>query len=723
MELKGSTASSRKGTIGDPVAKTVSAQYSFRALLLYFLRLGTFGFGGPIALAGRMEKDLVATRGWISRQDYIEGLAFSQLSPGPLAAQLAMYLGWARGGRVGALLMSGAFVLPSFTMALGLAAVYVHFGQLAWIQEMFHGIGAAVIAIIAQSAIRTYYRRFAGNPQVKVFVQGVTAAPVGAIAGAALALGRRSLVDLTTVLIAIATFLALGWVKKAPEPVLILMAGLAGLAFRRSLAMPFKQYASISQIERSVKLADEYETDSAGGIPVRTPINAALLLMFARASGLAQQPPLTINQAVQQALDSYPAVRSALEQVSAAAAGINLARTAYLPGANVLGQMNRATHNNVFGQLLPQSVIPSMTGPALGTDTFGSVWATATGTLVSWEPFDFGLRKANVDLAFSAREQQRAQVNVTKLQVAVAAADAFFTILAARQTVTAAGAGVERAKVLNQAVEALVNNQLRPGADASRTRAELALAQTQLIQAEEAVDIGRAALGQLLGVRPQTIAIESGPLLQLPSEEQIRPFAPANHPASIAQNLAVEEIISRERVLDRSYFPRFELQGAVFGRATGIRPNGETKGVASGLGPDTGNWAVGMTVTFPVFEIASIRARKKEEFYNERAERARYEQTLRDLTGQMEEALAALAGARRVAQNTPIELDAARIGDQQANARYRSGLTNIVEVAEAERILTQAEIDDALAKLGVWRALLAVAAANGDLQPFLRQAQ
>lgn len=449
--------------------------------------------------------------------------------------------------------------------------------------------------------------------------------------------------------------------------------------------------------------------------------NTATVFFLARVCGLAQQPPLTINQAVQQALERYPALRASLEQVSAAAAGINLARTAYLPRADFLGQVNRATYNNVFGQLLPQSVIPSMSGPALGTNTFRSVWGTAVGTLVSWEPFDFGLRQANVDLAFSVREQQHAQVNVTKLQVAAAAADAFFTILAARQTVTAAGAGVERAKVLNQAVEALVNNQLRPGADASRTRAELALAQTQLIQAEEAVDIGRAALAQLLGNRPQTIAIESGPLLQLPSEEQIMPFTPADHPASIALNLTIEEIMSREKVLDRSYFPRFELQGAVFGRATGTRPNGETKGAASGLGPNTGNWALGMTVTFPVFDIASIRARKREEIYNERAERSRYEQTLQDLTGQMEKARSALAGARRVAQNTPIELEAARVSELQANARYRSGLGTIVEVAETERILTQAEIDDALARLSVWRALLEVAVANGDLQPFLQQ--
>jgi chromate transporter len=376
---------------------------SLKDFLVYFLRLGTLGFGGPIALAARMEKDLVEERNWISRQDYLEGLAFSQLSPGPLAAQLAMYLGWVRGGRLGAAVISATFILPSLLMALSLAAAYVFFGQLSWIQEMFYGIGAAVIAIITQSAYRLsrkmigkdpflwtlfaiiaittvwtgseivwlfvlcgfislvakatptfltkplapsfaggfswlfsgaqeaaasgvlltlflfflkagafvfgsglaivpflyggvvtrfhwlterqfldaiavamitpgpvvitaafigylvaglvggaaaavavfappflivifaapYYRRFACNPQVKAFVQGVTAAAVGAIAGAAVILGRRALVDVTTVIIAVATFVALRWTKKVPEPVVILVAGLAGLALRR----------------------------------------------------------------------------------------------------------------------------------------------------------------------------------------------------------------------------------------------------------------------------------------------------------------------------------------------------------------------------------------------------------------------------------------------------------------------------------------------------------
>jgi len=118
-------------------------------LAFYFLRLGTLGFGGPIALAGHMQKDLVDERHWFSNQDYLEGLAFSQLSPGPLAAQLGL-----RAGTLGATTVGIAFILPSFLMVLALAALYVHFGSLSWIQGMFYGIGAAVIAIIVRSAIK-----------------------------------------------------------------------------------------------------------------------------------------------------------------------------------------------------------------------------------------------------------------------------------------------------------------------------------------------------------------------------------------------------------------------------------------------------------------------------------------------------------------------------------------------------------------------------------------
>ncbi len=120
----------------------------------YFLWLGTVGFGGPIALAGRMQQDLVDGRGWVSREDYVEGLALAQLAPGPLAAQLAMYLGYVRAGILGTTLVGIAFVLPSFLMVLALSAAYMRYGGLNWMQAVFYGIGAAVIAIIARSAVK-----------------------------------------------------------------------------------------------------------------------------------------------------------------------------------------------------------------------------------------------------------------------------------------------------------------------------------------------------------------------------------------------------------------------------------------------------------------------------------------------------------------------------------------------------------------------------------------
>src|SRR5579872_4438208 len=130
------------------------AESTLGDLVGYFVRLGTLGFGGPIALAGYMQRDLVETRRWITEQEYVEGLALAQLSPGPLAAQLAMYRGWVRAGPLGAAAVGAAFVAPSFVMVVALAAFYLRYDGLPWMQGVFYGVGAAVIAIIARSAAK-----------------------------------------------------------------------------------------------------------------------------------------------------------------------------------------------------------------------------------------------------------------------------------------------------------------------------------------------------------------------------------------------------------------------------------------------------------------------------------------------------------------------------------------------------------------------------------------
>src|SRR4051812_34190456 len=189
---------------------------------------------------------------------------------------------------------------------------------------------------------------------------------------------------------------------------------------------------------------------------------AVWLFLFACCALQAQ--PMTIAQAAETALRNYPSVKVLQEQMAAAAAGIDLARTAYLPRVDALAQVNRATRNNVFGMLLPQSVIPSISGPVLGTNNLGTTWGTALGALVTWEPFDFGERRAAVEAASAARTQVRATLKRTQFEVAVAATDAYLTMAAAQETVRAAQAGVERADTVLRTIRALVNAELRPGA-------------------------------------------------------------------------------------------------------------------------------------------------------------------------------------------------------------------------------------------------------------------
>jgi outer membrane protein TolC len=448
-----------------------------------------------------------------------------------------------------------------------------------------------------------------------------------------------------------------------------------------------------------------------------------LLAVAALAAGQTAPPAgMTLAQAVEAALRNYPSVRVSQEQINAAAAGIELARTAYLPRVDLLVQANRATRNNVFGLLLPQSVLPSMSGPVLGTNNLGTAWGSAVGTLVTWEPFDFGLRRAAVAAATAARAQSEAVLQRTQFDVAAATADACVTLVAAQETVRAAEAGVDRAEVIARTINALVDAQLRPGADASRAAAELAAARTQWIGAQQAVEVARANLSQFVGLEPGQIALQAPGLLQLPPEETVAPLNTAANPVSIEQNRVVEQLQAQLRALARSYFPRFLFEGSAYARGTGAQTNGTNLGGLNGLAPSTQNYALGFSVTFPVFDVFSIRAREAGEAATLRAQTARYQQIAAGLRARWYAAVAALEGSRRVAANTPVQVSAARDAARQAAARYQAGLGGIDEVAEAQRLLTQSEIDDALARLGVWRGLLGIAAAAGDIQPFVAEA-
>ena len=431
----------------------------------------------------------------------------------------------------------------------------------------------------------------------------------------------------------------------------------------------------------------------------------------------------TVQQAVDYALANYPSVRAALEQYNAAKAGVGVAETSYLPRLDGVWQGDRGSRESVLGVLLPQS-------PNILTGTQGSItphsnrpfWTSGAGFLLSWEPFDFGYRRAQVRSAQATENRTQEQVVLTQLGVTTAVAEASLAVLADEQRVSASLADVKRREIFAQSVHALVDAHLRPGADASRADAELAAARTRLILAQQSSQVGGITLAQVLGLAGSAVRIVPGPFLELPPASSWNQPPVAEHPAALAQQRRVDEEKARISVLNHSYYPHFTTESLISARGSGQTSTGAIRPGAAGLGFDVYNWEAGLTASMDLTSIFAIHEKKKVEIANRRREEAVYTLTVQGLTSQQQVALAELDGARRVAENTPTELAASRQSETQALARFHAGLGTIVDVAEAQSLLAQAEMDDSLARLSIWRALAGLAAADGDLMPFLNTA-
>jgi len=428
----------------------------------------------------------------------------------------------------------------------------------------------------------------------------------------------------------------------------------------------------------------------------------------------------SLEEALRYALEHYPTVRAALEQSNASMANVDVARSSYLPRFDAFWQTNRATANNTFGLVLPQSVLPSISGPVLSSPSSDSVWGSAVGGLLTWEPFDFGLRGSSVQEAEAGVRRARADENVTRLGVQNAVAIAFLRAVSAQQALTAADADVQRRDVLARASRVLVENQLRPGAEASRAEAELAAARTRAIQARQAVVIARNTLSQMLGIPGGVVDVNASRLVDTVPPGATSSTPAAEHPLLQSSEAAVELARARETVLAKTDYPRIYLQSSVFGRGSGGNPDGTFDGGADGLGLERTNWAVGVQVVFPnVFDFSSLHARQAAASALTRAEGARYDESVLTVTAQQRAAEAMVDAARAIAQNTPIQLAAAQQSESQARARYDAGLAGIVEVAEAQNLLVAAEFQNGVARVDVWRSLLARAIAQGNIAPFI----
>ena len=437
----------------------------------------------------------------------------------------------------------------------------------------------------------------------------------------------------------------------------------------------------------------------------------------APASTQGTSAPLSLAEALEYAGSHYPSVRAALEEKVATGHDVAVARAAYLPQVNLLWQINRATDNNFTGLLLPQAVLPSLSGAVLPQNG-QSAWNSGAGVLVTWRPYDFGFRAARVDAARQAEAAAIQAVDLTELQVLDATANAYMNVVAAQSLAGVAKANLDRLHSFTTVIHVLVDNKLRPGVDGAQADAAEALAGTALINALDNVDSQKATLAKLVGRPAGDFGIAAGVLEDSTPRDSRSLSGPIeSHPAALQEAARVKQQAAQLRAIHSAYAPQIDVIGSASARGGGTTSTGAFIGVTSGLTPDVDNWAVGLQVTIPLGTYPALHAQEEAQRARLDEERDRYDLTLGDLNEALAQAQTSFAGAQLIAQITPAALAAARQSEGQQRVRYQSGLATVVDVTTAEAALAEAESQDAIARLNVWRALTALGAARGDLSP------
>jgi outer membrane protein TolC len=442
----------------------------------------------------------------------------------------------------------------------------------------------------------------------------------------------------------------------------------------------------------------------------QVPINGDLLLQ-----------PLTLKEAVNYALAHHPSLKAELGTEEAAAANLDIARSQYIPRGYVGLQENRGTGNVVPGTHFNMVGIPPISGPPRDRVLDSGVWGSTAGISLSYDIAHLTQEMALVDASLADRRGAQADVDAQALSVAFGAADAFAAAVQSERGLEAARAALKRAQVFESTVQALVRSGLRPGADAARAAAETAAADRNLIKSEEIKGLSEAQLAEALGAAGQSIQILPGRLAaRVPPEEASTVSISVHNPSIIAAEQSVHAAQDREHAARLEYIPRVEIATALFGRANGLFPGGANLGFAQGLVPDTPNWAAGIVVTIPILEYQEIRARADLARADEKVALARRSGIVQRIQTQVDSARTILKAAFQAAKEAQVELESSHAAVDQAEARYRAGLYGIDPVAEALRLLAQAEADDAVDRVDVWRAKLLLARAVGDMEPLLK---
>jgi outer membrane protein len=433
---------------------------------------------------------------------------------------------------------------------------------------------------------------------------------------------------------------------------------------------------------------------------------------------------LTIKDAVEIALRNYPEISAKVFKLRAAKANVKLAKTQYLPNLNLDLQESYITPNRISSAVMNNvsgfDTVPVNSGPNNTSNTGRGNVNNLDGLNFNWLLIDQGLRHANDDYAYADTRTARADVNLTKLDVAFETSEAFLDAVLRKQVIISTTAAVEHMEAANLRARTLVSQGLRPGVDTADWDYEVAKSRIALIKAERDRRLSLVDLAEKAGIASSDIEIVSEPLIRRPTN--ISGFSSGDltsHPMALLKSAEIDRWRAKQKVLDKAYRPHLWLNASVWGLGGNDKSN-VIKPVLSGFAPQVYDYMVGLTYSFPFMEYFPLKAQKEMARNNELAAKSDFDLAMQVLEKKDARARIELEQSRKIAEQTPILVDAARVREIKVIKRYGTGLTNMVSLAEAEKALASAQVEDAQAQVEVWRAILHLAYIQGDLKPFLQ---
>ncbi len=481
----------------------------------------------------------------------------------------------------------------------------------------------------------------------------------------------------------------------------------------------------------SPRTSDPEAQDTSKNIPLRPAPSGDFSSPVTLKNSIEQTvitKPFTLTSAVTYAERNYPSILRSIAESNAAQKNISVQKlNEYLPDSLLQYQEIMSSHNKISQVFFGSPVFPAVAGPGLPNNvTMKPIFYSGAGASLDWAPLDFGLHKARINLSKSQYGQATAQLAVTRFDVSVAASSAFLDVVESLEQVRAAEENVASFSQFRTVVNAQVKAYLKPGADASLAEAQLANASNQLLRARLAKEIALANLANAIGAGGSEVSIDPTGLAtdtQATQTQQTKPIF-EEVPVLKSSRASIVAAIAQRKVLDKENFPVFHLLGGFSTRGSGLGLDGKHDQSLGGNGvfPVIPNYQLAVIVNWNFLDYFRTKAQKKVQDQRINAQQQEYNLVMQNLRTEDVKSRARVKTAVQIAANMPIQVHAAEHAVQQAEARYKTGLGSVAQVAEANQVLAQSRMQEAIARVGIWRALLAVASVHGDLKPFLAEA-